>query len=673
MPEPKSKLTVATADADLKMAYEAKAPLIRREKEDHLFALGEQWTEAEKHKLKQSGVEPVVDNRIQPNLHLLTGLERQNRSDFKAFPQGEEDGVKAEIASALFKDAIRKSGFGFKSSEQFKDGITCGESHLELYLTNEDSLINATPKWYKCDGRTVLWDPASREYDFADARFVYKVKYGVEREALANLYPKKRRAIMQAVGGKVDLDLEGGEQHTQKKDYPKAGEGNSSFNGGADDGGLDLVERYYKKWVQQAFIADKQTGQVNQSGSLEEAQAFVAEYLARIDRDLMLFEQARQQAEAEAAANPGVAIQEPPPPPEQDPERFLIIKRVVAEIWCFAYVPGMDEPLQHARAWFYPKWKGWPFAPYFARHSTAPLTGDDRHLLVQGLVHGVKGSQKKHNKAEMLLLRHLNSSANSGWLAQEDSWVDPDKVEQFGSVPGINLEYKKGSVNPPSRIEPAQLSTAHAQVSIDSAESIKAQLGINSDLIAANESSGDSGKAIALRQKQGLLMVQELFDNLSRTREIAGRMLLSQLGEVYDTETAKKVLGEAWLVKSFPPPMLMNPETLQPEPMPDPKTGQPMQYDTEMAELAIAEVLGGDLERYDVSVGEAVASETQKMAVGMEVQELAKALPGVIPPQVLVQYSQLPESAKKEIMAAYQQAQAAAQQQAQAGQQPRGE
>src|SRR3990167_2254214 len=157
-----NKLTVEKADADFKLAYRAKIKLIERERHDFQFALGNQWSQEDIDKLKIVGVTPFTDNRIQPNLFLLTGLERQNRTDFKAFPEGEEDGLKAEIASALFKDAIKKSGFAYKSSEQFKDGITCGESHLELYLDYTESLLNGAPCWKKVDGCCLFPDPASR-------------------------------------------------------------------------------------------------------------------------------------------------------------------------------------------------------------------------------------------------------------------------------------------------------------------------------------------------------------------------------------------------------------------------------------------------------------------------------------------------------------------------------
>lgn len=646
--------------ADFKLAYQAKRKLIEREREDFLFAMGEQWTAKEKDDLKAAGIKPVVDNRIQPNLFLLVGLERQNRSEFKAFPQGEEDGIRSEIASLLFKDSIKRSGFLYKTSEQFKDGITCGESHLELYLNYDNSLTNGTPYWRKCDGNMIFPDPSSKEYDFCDARYVYKLMLDVSRDDLINLYPEKKKVLTEARNGKLNLDGMSNEgTHLQKKDYPTRTESDEKEK--EDEECFDLLERYHKVYMEHVFIGDKKTGEIKEVENREQANSFIQEYQNKIYQDLEAFQMAKDQATQNAA--PGQVVELPPAPPEQDVERFIVIERMVPEIWCFAHVPGILEPLAYERAWFYPKWKLYPFIPYFARFSNAPIYGDDRHLLIQGLVHGVKGAQEKHNKAEVLMLRHLNSATNSGWLSEEEAWTDPDAVRNFGSSPGINLTYKQGRQKP-ERIFPMPLSTGHAQISLDSAESIKAQLGINADLLAASESSGDSGRAIALRQKQGLLMVQELFDNLSRTRQIAGKFLLSQLGEIYDTEVAIKVLGEGFMMKNFPPPLILNPETGQQEPISD-KAGQPMTYDKEMAELAIAEVLSGDLGEYDVTVGDSVASETQRMAVANDLAEIAKAYPGLIPPTVIVKHSQLPEATKNDIMTSIQQAQAAAQQQQQ--------
>jgi len=669
-------LTVERSTDDLKRAYSAKRKLIEREKEDFLFALGKQWSDEDADTLKKAGFKPFTDNRIAPNLYLLTGLERQNRTDFKAFPEGEEDSLKAEITTVLFKNSIKVSDFQFKSSDQFKDGITCGESHLELYLDNTFNILNGKPCWKKVDGNCIFPEPGTREYDFSDARYVYKITYGISKDDLISLFPDKSGLIEKSGPRKLEISaIVSDERHRQPKDY-----GTKGVDGGErKEDACDLIERYYKKWVEKVFVGDRQTGAIKESESKEKADEFVTKYKDAVAQEEMMHQQAMGQFQVEAAQRqamggmmmePETGVMAPVPPPVQpepptpkDPERFILIKRRVPEIWCFAHVPGIPEPLADEAAWFYPKWKAYPFVPFFARFSTAPIDGEERHLLIQGIVNGVKGAQEKHNKSEMLILRHLNTATNSGWLTEEDSWMDRTKAEQFGTAPGVNLEYKKGSQKP-ERIFPMPLSQGHAQISAESAEAIKAQLGINADLLATQDGGSQSGRAIALRQRQGLLMVQELFDNLSRTRAIAGKFLLSQLGEIYDTETAKKILGDAFLKKNFPPLMLMNPQTGQQEPMPD-ATGQAMVYDKEMAELTIAEVLSGDLGLYDVTVGESVSSETTRMANAEIVKEIAQAFPGLVPPDVLVEVSQLPPEIKNRVAGAMK-AQAEMQAQAQA-------
>ena len=643
---------------ELKLAYSAKKKLIEREQEDHLFALGDQWSKEDIAAMEAVNIKPVVDNRIAPNLFLLTGLERQNRAEFKAFPLGEEDGLEAEITSILFKDVIRKSGYPYKSSEQFKDGITCGESHLEPYLDYKDNLINGKLCWKKIDGDMLIPDPMFREYDFSDARYIFKLKFDLSKADLIELFPKKEEELELLNDGKLDLEamLVGGvKEHNQPRDYT----GKNGDPVGEEDNTacFDLIEKYYKKRVERNFIADHKTGQIRQVESAKIAKEFLAEYKAGIKRNQDLYAKAVHQAVADAANAPGTPVQHPPEPPEQDPKRFFVLKQMVEEIWCLSIVPGLTEPVDDSVTWFYPKWKTYPFVPYFARFSTAPIKDKNkRHLLIQGLVHGVKGAQEKHNKAEMLMLRHLNTTANSGWLVEEDTWVDEEMVKKFGTAAGVDLVYNKGRQKP-ERITPSPLSQGHVQISVSSAESIKDQLGINADLLAANEGGGDSGRAISLRQKQGLLMIQELYDNLTRSRIIAGRFILTQLGEIFDTETAMKVLGSAFLIKNFAPPMLPNPEDPEAEPtaMMDKNTGEPMVFDKELAETTIAKILQGDLGEYDVTVGESVASETQKMANAAELADFDKNHPGLIPPAIVIKNSQLPESSKKEIIEAIQQ------------------
>lgn len=653
------EMSVTKAMAEFNFALKAKSKLIDREIEDFKYALGDQWKDEDKALLEKAKISPVTDNQIAPNLYLLTGLERQNRTDFKAFPEGEEDGLKAEIASYLFKKSIEISSYSDKSSEQFKDGITCGESHLELYLDNDENLLNGKPLWKKLDGGHVIVDPASREYDFSDAKYVFKVTKDIEKEDVASIYPEKEDAIMAVVNGKIGLDVGGGEKNVQKSDYPNAKGYGSTGVDSEDDDCVDLIERYYKKSIMKSFIGDRKTGAIREAEDKDKALSFIEEYKRSIEEAKMNFKMAMEQKAIQDAVT-GQQSPEPVPPPNEDPDRYLHIRKNVKEIWMCAFIPGMSEVLTDERAWFYPKWKKYPIIPFYGRFSTAPLSGDDRHLLVQGLVHGVKNAQDRHNKATMLTIRHLNGSVNSGWISEEDTWVDADKVRLFGTEPGVNLEYKSGKPRP-ERILPSPISTAHAEISKDALAMMKSSLGINADLLAVQQGGSDSGRAIALRQKQGLLMVQELFDNLSRSRKMAGQFVLSQMGKIFDTDTAKKILGDAFLKKNFPPLMLMNPETNQQEPMKD-EFNNPMEYDKEMADLAIADVLSGDLGSYDVSVGEAVSSETLRMANSFELKDIAKNYPGLISPELIIEESQLPQSTKNKVVESIKSARMAQQQ-----------
>jgi hypothetical protein len=301
----------------------------------------------------------------------------------------------------------------------------------------------------------------------------------------------------------------------------------------------------------------------------------------------------------------------------------------------------------------------WPIIPYMAHYSTAPIDGDDAHLKVQGIVCGVKSSQELHNKAETIKLLHMQSATNSGWLTPKGAWVDEVKVKQFGSMPGVNLEYD-ASKGKPERIFPMPAQTGWERDSEYRVESIKAQLGINSDLLAAQQGGTDSGRAIALRQKQGVIMIQKLFDNLSRTKQLCGRFALTQLGEVYDLESSKKILGDAFMKKNFPTIMVpvddgMGNMSQQPMAGPD---GQPMPYDKELAEAVIKDVLEGNLGQYDVSIGEVVASETMLMAQQAELRELAQIMPQAFTPDMLIEASNLPTSIKGRAIQNAQRAQA---------------
>ena len=82
------KSGAALVIADFKRARAKKREWIEAATEDYEFAVGEQWKPEDIKALEETGVKALTINKIQPNLFLISGIERQNRTDFKAYPEG---------------------------------------------------------------------------------------------------------------------------------------------------------------------------------------------------------------------------------------------------------------------------------------------------------------------------------------------------------------------------------------------------------------------------------------------------------------------------------------------------------------------------------------------------------------------------------------------------------
>lgn len=625
-------LTTEKVLEDFRKAYEYKRKFLASAQEDTEFTLGKMWDDKDVEDLKTKGVRALTINKIRPNLFLLKGLESQNRSEFRAYPEGKEDQITAEIATILLKNVMKNCEGDYKVSEVFEDGNTVGESFLEPslyypYTRHPDGTVNlnATMKLKKTDFCYLFPEAGFKEYDMSDANYVCKVTYDVGKDQLIQMFPEKKDLIDNLQNGKLNVDgvylpnAPGANVVQQSNQTNYQQDQSTNIAPWLNRSGFDLLDYYYKKWVDHYFIADLKAGAVKYAKDKAEADNYVAQ-----------------------------ATKDDPP----GQETAKVIKKACPEIWVAFLTGGMKEFLAEEKAWSFPRWIGWPFVPYFCYRSTLPLRDNNRDLSVQGVTRIVKDLNRELNKRRTQELRHLNQSTSSGWLSQEDAWTDPDKVDQTAASPGVNLTYKKG-MDKPERIFPMPLSQGHSQLAAEHQQDMKEALGINTDLLALQEGGQSSGRAIALRQKQGIVMVQGMFDNLSRTKRMLGRFILSQLKSIYDVQGVIRVLGDSFIRQNFGQPQI-NPLTGQP--IQDPKTGGPMIQINEPALLqAVSDVLNDtETGMYDIAVGENVSSETIQYGNYLTLTDLAKS--GIpVPPEVLIEESQISEASKKQILGAIQQ------------------
>lgn len=647
----KEKDIVKQVYKDLKYAVSHKRKLLLRQKEDYEFALGKQWEDQDKLDLERIGVLALSINKIHPIMQLLLGIESQNRTDYRAYPEGEEDSLTADIVTLLLKNAMKRSDGNYKISEEFEDGLACGEGYLEPYIDNTWDLLTGQLKFKKWMNDEIYPDPDAREYDLSDARYIFKVIRKLTKEQVIDLFPDKENIIKKVDSARITENSGIGGSHDalgvsiQKPGYQE----DTSADGGDQDveKGFDLIECQYVKRVKHWVI---------------------------FDRKLQAAKMVDEEKEADEYINRVIGI---------DPENAMAVSKkqiTVPEIWV-ASVIGTIE-LKNERLWSYPNWKSFTIFPYYAYKSTANIK--DKEYKLKGITRIVRDLNKELNKRRTQELRHLTQSTNSGWLTEQDSWVDEKKVEQYGSAPGVNLYFKKGLAYKPERLQPTPLSQGHAQLAAENTQDMKEASGINTDLLAMNEQNA-SGRAIHLRQKQGLVMVQKLFDNLSRTKRCIGRFILSVFPEIYDIDKAVKVVGDSFISKNFSEPV-MQPATdpVTGQPVVDPQTGQPqqspvldpnnpgqllMQVNPEKVAETFNSILSdSQLGVYEVAIAESPTNETIRLANSLILTEMQQS--GIpVPPDLLVENSPLPVEQKQRFLKALQDAQMAAQQQQASGNQ----
>jgi len=610
--------------SDLKYSAEKMSKIHKQIKEDFKFAQGDQWDSEDVRKLEAAGVKALTINKIKPIIKLITGIERQSRSDMKAFPEGGEDAISADIASRLIKNVSKNSRVEIKQSEVFKNGCTGGMCFLEPYMDYSFDLINGDLKWKKVSSLQVYLDPDFQEYDLSDSRFIIKITSDLSEDDLISLFPDKEKEIKRIENGKVNIDGLIETEHYQELDYT-FGKNSVIEEKDVSEPTYDLIDYYYKELQTRYYVIVQERGIIQQFDAQEEAESFAEQVNGQVfDRKV-----------------PVVML---------------------------AQAVGRTE-LYHDISWTYPKWKTYPIIPFFAELITEEL--DDFSLKIQGIVRTIKDLNLEYNKRRTQELRHLNSSANSGFDIEKGQLDDSElhKLKKYGSSPGIVIERKKGTP-PITRITPAPLSQGHAQLAVENAQDLKEASGVNPDLLA-NDSQSQSGRAILLKQRQGLVMIQEILDNFSETKRLIGRFILSQLSELFTVESAIRVLGDAFLADNFTVPvnmvleralqkvendeqptqleesvLLQYPENQSDQPIVDDNNNLVTMVDLDTAMITINKVLtDADLNKYDVAIGEGPYQETIRMANFMDLKELAQQ--GVpIPPQLLLESSMLPDSEK---------------------------
>lgn len=600
-------------DKQLKKGLEKVKKWRTEAKDDYDFAMGEQWTDAEKEVLREQGRPCLTYNKIEPLIDLVSGYERENSARIRVFPEGGEDKIFSEVCDRVIKAVDKWTKLGYKLDHVFDDGITCGKGWLEMAISYDDDIIHGDLIFRQLTPYQVIPDPSGREYDQSDWNWLIKLsKY--TRSKLASLYPDKAEEIATITEDTfIDTETKDMVIDNPDDDYNSTHpEDSKAGSPGVDveDPELNLKEYWHKKKVKKFFVYNSTDSRLERFEKKDEAEARLAEIKKEYDNQF-----AMQIVGHTALANnntPSVQ-QNPPAPPVYQPPVTRIYERFVTEMWYAACV-GNTMIIEDTLSPMEPYYHGFPIFNYYAKYKPSI---DKEELKVKGIVRNLKDPQRDVNKSKSQFLHILNTSANSGWIGDENAltpegWKD---LNTMGSTPGVVIRKKVGSQI--DRIYPAGVPQGQMGRMEIAFQDIKEISGINSDLLAMSDKT-TSGRAIALRIKQAVTILSSYFRNFKLTKEMVGTAIFAMIPAIFDVDTLKKVIGSEFMAANG-----VNDGTLQ---------------------AVFQQIADG---KYDIEISEADNSSTIRAEIFDQLLEMAgKGMP--IPPDVILTFSNIPN--QKEIV-----------------------
>lgn len=446
------------------------------------FVAGRQWKEADLALLAEQERPAITINKIVSVLGTVSGEQIKNRVEVLFRPAtGAPDGV-AEALSKVWLQVAQNNQLPWKRSDVFWDGMVTGRGFYDVRLDFSDSLLGEA-RISQLNPKNVLIDPEAETYDPDEWNQVILTKW-MTADDIEALYNEADAELLRYDGEAEDGC--GADVWEERDTFGAAESGREPLSGdGLENDALRrrvrVIERQHRKLGKQKFFVDLAAGDtrpIPEDWSRERIAATLDKYQSK----LAVMEERVKRIRWTVSAGPVVLHDE----------------------W---------SPFAHFTVV--------PYFPYFF------------HGNAVGIVENLIGPQEILNKASSQELHVINTSANSGWVVEQDSLTNMDmaELEARGATTGLVLEYRKGA-QPPQKIQPNQVPTGLDRVTYKAEEAIKSISNV-SDSMQGFDREDVAAKAIAYKQQRGAVNLVKFFDNLERTDWLLARNVLALIQNYY--------------------------------------------------------------------------------------------------------------------------------------------
>ena len=452
--------------------------------EDFYLGGGRQWDEETKKALEAMEKPWLEENIIFSTVNTILGTQTQSRMDIAYKPRDIGDQETSDILTKIGMFVVDQNKFPWKESQVFADGMIQQRGYFEIKMDFTDNFFGEVTI-DSLDPLDVIPDPDAKEYDPDTWKDVIVTKW-LPIDDIKEIYgTAKYKEVVQgfeALNGQEDWGSTSGDYGQERNKFGTSRLESPFFVDKANTEHVRLLERQYWKLTMRGFWFDPATGEavpVPDNMKLSEAKKIARETGREFTKRL--------------------------------------VKRVRWTVSSF-------DTILHDDWSPYENFTIVPFFPYFRRGVTV------------GMVDNLIKTQEMINKTFSQILHTVNTTANSGWIIEEDSLVNMDVVdlEDLGAKSGLLLEYKMGKAKP-EKIQPNIIPTGLKDIMTTSIELVRLISGV-SESFQGGRSNEVSGTAIQSRVQQAAVQLATPIDNLFRTRNMIADRLLKLIQAFYTEE-----------------------------------------------------------------------------------------------------------------------------------------
>ena len=465
-------------------AYEAA-------EDSECYYMGDQWKSADRAALKAENRACITINEIKPKLDMLSGNQRQNRTDISVLPVEQGDAETSDIYNMRIKNICQMNNYDHEETKTFEDMSRVGIGFMRVNIIASDSGIGEVEvenRYWKFGGVG-----QHKKLDGSDAEYAY-IEDFVSKASLKELYPDKADEI------EADFDY----IKSQPNKTPVSNTNRYTGKG---------------KQISPSYLTDINADLVN----IAKQEYRLIEVQRKVYRRSPVLFNARDNFYMNIDGMSKTDISK-----AERIEELSKINHVSSKIQLTVFAGNVLLAKEKS---------------LFTEINIVPFYANKIENYFWGKVHEAKGPQEELNKRHSQAIDIINKMASYGIGVTSEAFESPKDYTDFvnnRNKPGFVAKFAPGfkeniheftGVRYPSEV------VASSQLS---SEKINTIMNIFPEMLGG-PGKAESGIAMAHKQRQGLVGNEYLFDNFSLSKRRIGKLIVEGIQIVDSPEKLLRI------------------------------------------------------------------------------------------------------------------------------------